>query len=102
MKIITSLLCLVYSVTSLAGISGANIGPRPVSVMEFPEQGQATNMVFLLGEDSQNVHFAYGEIQGGQWILKSFQLEKAELINQPSLLSALETSKETGVWSQLP
>lgn len=101
MKILISLLSVLYSVTTLAGISGGNIGPRPVSFVD-PIQQQPNQIVFLIAQDTQKVQFVVGEIQNSNhWSFEAYELSASEVSQQPELLYALKNSQITRDWARL-
>lgn len=94
MKAIILIITLFLSQLSQAGTGGGGVMMRTFA-LNNPQ------IVYHMGQQDGLVRFAYGQLVDKKWQIQKVQMPEAELLNNVSVINALETSKNLNDWVNL-
>lgn len=94
MKAIILITTIFLSQLSLAGTGGGGVMMKTLSTKQ-------PQIIYNIGKQDGVVKFAYGQLVDQKWQVQKIEMSEADLINDISLIKALENSKSVNDWAEI-
>lgn len=94
MKAIILITTIFLSQLSLAGTGGGGVMMRTMSAKQ-------PQIVYNIGKQDGVVKFAYGQLVDQKWQIQNFEMTETDLMNDVSVVKALENSSTLKTWAEI-
>lgn len=94
MKAIILITAIFLSQFSLAGTGGGGVMMRTMSAKQ-------PQIVYNIGKQDGLVRFAYGQLVDQKWQIQNVEMPETDLMNDLSVVKALENSSTLKTWAEI-